>query len=392
VYLCRSLKEIAFRYFSSSAKVRFCCAVCKPSSAEAASGRYFSFPHNHEAGFGQESGVHPQACFIHRFLTCLLFALLFFPAGCREEMSLRNNPFANREIASVDGVPITFREAESRRAHLFSNPSSIRSLETNAALREQYLYVIRQMVEEILITRFMERQGKDLSEGELEEEENLIRGDYPPGTFEQMLMDEGINLVQWRQQLRRMILVRKYIATEIRPRVIPAPEAIQEYYNSHSGEFVIPEQWHFLQISGTDKAEVEAARKALLADKNATKAQRLHLVTIREVQTGSDMLPEDIRRDLAKLAPWETTWVASPEKGFSVLVFLDKTPQAPLDAARVTARVEQILTENSLAEAYGEMVARLVKKAKVRIADVLLLPDKEEGTGTLRRGGESGAN
>jgi hypothetical protein len=327
----------------------------------------------------------------YRLFLFLLPFLLVLAGGCREEKILPNT-LLSREIASVDGVPITFREAESRRARLFSGPSGQITHETNERLREQYLHVIRQIAEEILVSRFMEAKGADLAAGELEAEEELIRGDYPPGAFEQMLLEEGINLDLWRGQLRRMLLVRKYIAAEVRPQVLPTPEAIQEYFNNHSEEFVIPEQWHFFQISGLDRTAVESARKAFLASKNATSVQKLHRVIIHEVRAGADMLPRELSKELAALSVWSATQVKPQEQGFSSLVLLEKTPQTPLDAASVTARIEQILTEDTLAAAYGQRVEKLMLKAKVRIADALLRPgDKTTEKADPSGGGPSGS-
>jgi hypothetical protein len=317
--------------------------------------------------------LNVRAITIRRFPLFLFPLFLLLLGGCREEKTLPDT-LLSREVASVDGSPITFREAESRRARLFSGFSVQAAQETNALLREQYLYVISQIVDEMLIARFMEDKGAGLADGELEAEEAIIRDDYPPGAFERMLLEEGINLDLWRGQLRRMLLVRKFVAAEVRAQVMPTPEAIQEYYNHHSGEFIAPEQWHFFQISGLDKAEVEAARKIFLANRNATAVQKLHMVTIREVRAKGDMLPKNLGEELANLAVWDATSVKPYERGFSSVVLLGKTPQTPLDAASVTTRIEQILTEDTQAAVYGQMADKLRQKAKVRIADVLLRP------------------
>jgi hypothetical protein len=158
---------------------------------------------------------------------------------------------------------------------------------------------------------------------------------------------------------------------------MPAPEEIQKYYNSHSEEFIIPEQWHFFQIFGLDKSEVESARQTFLMNKNATDVQKRHMVTIREIRTGGDMLPQNLQKELAPLAVWTATPVKAYEQGFSCVVLLGKTPPTPLDAASVTARIEQILTENTLAAAYRQRVEKLMHKAEVRIADTLLQPAEE---------------
>lgn len=299
--------------------------------------------------------------------------LLLFLWGCLDDDARQLD-----EVASVNGQSITFREVEARRARLFSGISARVVTDNDEELRRQYLYVLRQMIEEKVICQYMEKKGLDLELGSLEAEEERIRGDYPPGAFEQMLLEEGINLDSWRADLRRTLLVRKYVDTVLQPEIVPTPEEIQEYYNTHAEEFIIPEQWRFIQISGLDKKEVESARNVFLAGKNATDVQQRFMVTVHDVQIPSAMLPEAFRKELGTLPPWSPVPVKLYEKEFLALILLEKTPQAALDAATVAARVERILTEDKLAGAYTQAVNKLVSKAQVYVAEQLLAPADEK--------------
>lgn len=304
---------------------------------------------------------------MHGLLRLLPFLLLLPLWGCLET----SQPYGD-EVAFVNGQSITFREMETRRARLFSGLSAQVKTLDDEALRRQYLYVVNQIIEEMVICQYMEKKGFNLEPGEVEAEEERIRRDYPDGAFEQMLLEEDINLDTWRDELHRGLMVRKYINAILWPEVIPSPEEMLLYYNEHKAEFIIPEQWHFIQISGVDKKEVEAARDALLSSKDAETVQKRFMVTIHDIQTASEMLPEDFRRQLAKLTPWSKSPVSAHEKEFRTWILLEKIPQAPLDAASITARVERILSEDKLAQAYTQAVDKLVSKAKVRIADSLL--------------------
>lgn len=299
-----------------------------------------------------------------RLLPLLLLLLL---PGCLETYGRYEG-----EVASVNGQSITFREIETRRARLFSGLSAQVKPLDDEILRTQYLYVLSQIIEELVVCQYMEKKGFSLDPGEPEAEEERIRRDYPEGAFEQMLLEEDINLDTWRDELYRSLMVKKYINTVLRPEIMPSPEEMLWYYNEHKAEFMIPEQWHFIQISGMDKQEVEFARDALISSKDPETVQKRFMVTIHDIKTASEMLPEDFRRQLAKLSPWSKSPVSTHEKEFRTWILLDKIPQMPLDAASITARVERVLSEDKLAQAYTQAVNKLVSKARVHIADGLL--------------------
>ena len=310
---------------------------------------------------------------LSRLLPLLLLLILW---GCLKDAKLPE------EIASVNDEPITLREAEARRSRLFSGLSAQALPEDDETLRAQYIYVVRQLVEETVICQYMEKKGLNLEPGELEAEEARIRNDYPAGAFEQMRLEEGLDVDLWRAGLRRSLLVRKYVNTVLRSEIQPAPEKIIEYYNSHADEFIVPEQWHFIQISGLDRKEVESARNAFLAAKNATDVQKRFMVAVNDVQAGADMLPEAFRKELAGLTPWGQAPVKPYEKEFRALVLLENIPQQQLDPTTATERVERILMEDALADAYAQSVSRLVSKAKVRVADALLYPSADSDAAT----------
>lgn len=293
------------------------------------------------------------------------------------------------EMATVNGQSIFLREAEYRRIRLFGGPSSTAESLSQETLRQQYSYVLRQMVEELVVCQFMESKGMPLEEGVLEAEEQRIKDDYPPGGFEEMLLEQGVSLDIWRENLRRQLLVRQFITQVIRPEIPLSPSQVQEYYSTHSSEFVIPEQWHFIQITGPDKKEVERARAELLSGKNATAVQKTFLVSMHDIRMGADRLPEGVLRDLGGLSAWKASPVRSYENEYRTFVLLEKTPPGVLDVASTYNRVEQVLIEDEVQRAYGEWLGKHLPKADIRLAAVLIpskIPAAEEKSGA---GGES---
>ncbi len=276
------------------------------------------------------------------------------------------------EVASVNGQGVYFSELESRRSRLFDALSPDEPPAIEAALQEQYRYALQGIIDELLICQYMGRNKLDLAPDALAAEEALIRADYPEGGFDQMLLEEGISLDLWRESLRRGLLVRKFQAEVLRPEITISPDEVNAYYKAHAGEFLIPEQWHFMQISGIDKKEVEQARDSFIQTRNATAVQLSRPVSIHDIRAAIDRLPEAVSGELARLMPWKAAPVKPFEKEFRVFVLLEKTPATELGTEEIYRRVEQAIAEEKLQSVYVRWMEKQRAKAAIRIAPELM--------------------
>ena len=317
----------------------------------------------------------------------LILVCVFSITACREQNTMTG------AAATVDGQTITFRDLEARRSVLFSGRSPRSVSFDDTELRRQYRYILGQMIEELLICQYMENNGLTLEEGQLAAEEKRIRNDYPPGAFEAMLLELAVDEDRWREGIYRRLMVEQFIAHVLRPEISISAEEVQAYYREHSAEFVIPEQWHFLQLAGNDKSEVEKAAKRLVAGKNAALVQKEFLVTIHDIKMGADMLPQDLLDDLSPLQPWQSSPVRSVDDGFRVFVFVEKTPSAMLDAAEMSKRVEQALAEEKARSVYEKWIQKHLRKADIRLAPPLAdASSTREVLGAVRDRTASSAN
>jgi hypothetical protein len=276
------------------------------------------------------------------------------------------------DVASVNGQSISLREVEARRVSLFARRSPGDSDPDDAALQVQYRHVVRQIVEEIVVCQYMRDKGFKLSPEALEAEEERIRDDYPKGEFEQMLLEEGVNEDIWRQGIRRRLIMEQFITQELRPQISITTAEVEQYYRSRSQDFVIPEQWHFLQIMGMDGREVEAARERLIRGGNPVAAQREFLVTIHDIRMAKELLPESLSRELEALAPGQGTKVKAHEEMFRAFVMVEKLPPAPLDAATISQRVEQAIAEEKMRAVYARWIEDRMARTDIRVASELL--------------------
>jgi len=301
------------------------------------------------------------------FCIALIILGLFLPA-CREQ----NN--ATGTAATVNGEPITFRSLEARRSVLFSGRSPRAAGFDDVTLQRQYRYVLGQMIEELVISQYMKKNGLTLEAGQVEAEEKRIRDDYPPGAFEAMLLERAIDEERWREGIYRRMMVEQFIAQVLRPEISITADEVQQYYREHSADFVIPEQWHFMQIVGTDKREVEKAGNNLVLGKNATAAQQEYPVTIHDINMGADMLPKELLDDLSLLRPWQASQARTVDDAFRLFVLVEKTPSSMLDAAEMSKRVEQALADEKVGAVYAQWMQNRLRKADIRIAPALKTP------------------
>lgn len=301
-------------------------------------------------------------------LSALFFLLLCLPAlwSCEDTRPVPG------VVASVNGHNIFFREVEARRISQFSGRSPEAPPWTEAELRAQYRYVTNQLIEELVICQYMERKKFVLEPGLLDAEEKRIRDDYPENAFDQTLAEEGINLEDWRELLRRRLVISQFLLQVLRPEISITAEEVQQYFTEHNADFLVPEQWHFMQISALDKKTVEKARDSFVAGKNATAVQKEFLVSMHDIRMDKDRLPDDLSKGLAPLAPWKSSPVSAVGPEFRVLVLIEKTPAAMLEAAEIANRVERVLAEEKMRPLYAAWIKKRLAGADIRLAPALL--------------------
>ncbi|MDL2266720.1 hypothetical protein LJC46_01875, partial [Desulfovibrio sp. OttesenSCG-928-G15] len=219
-------------------------------------------------------------------------SLVFVLISCLPLVACREEAIAPGVVATVNGEPVFFREMEARRVNYFSGFASDTQGVEDALLQEQYRYVLGRIIAEEIVWQYMDGKGVTLAKEELLEEEQKILSDYPEGAFENMIMEEAVTLGFWRKGIARRLMVDKFIMQILRPEISITADEVQQYYRAHKEEFVIPEQWHFIQILGKDLKEVEQASKHLAEGKNATATQKEFLVTIHDICLSVDMLPQ----------------------------------------------------------------------------------------------------
>ena len=303
------------------------------------------------------------------YLLCLMsFGLSWLLGGCGEA------DVTPGWVATVNGEGISFQEAEAKRISLFSRRTPESALPDEETLQKQYQYVISSLVEERIICQFMQKKGFRLDPALLEREEFETRKDYPEGTFARVFLEEGISQDIWRGGVRRRLIVEQFIRQELRPEINISAEEVEKYIAEHSKDFIIPEQWHFLQITGLDQKESEKAQAAVLESKDATAAQKEFLVSINDISIARDQLPDEVQKALEGLSPWQGSATAEHDEQFRNFILVEVVPERLLDPASISKRVEQVLIEKKLKGIYAEWLNKNLGDYKISLAPALFRP------------------
>jgi parvulin-like peptidyl-prolyl isomerase len=98
---------------------------------------------------------------------------------------------------------------------------------------ETILTFLNQMIEERLLLARGAELGIVIDEEALEAAIDAVRADYPDDTFEETLLENAVSFNQWREQLRRRLLLEKVVNQELEEKVEISPEDVAAYYAQH---------------------------------------------------------------------------------------------------------------------------------------------------------------
>ncbi|MFW5837483.1 MAG: SurA N-terminal domain-containing protein, partial [Desulfovibrionaceae bacterium] len=178
-------------------------------------------------------------------LAALFLAAAMALAGCESSQQ------APGVVARVNGRPIMLRQLEFKYdlKHMDSVSDPVPSVEE---LRQEYGEILGDLIVKELVFQALEERGLSVTAEELEQAEQIVRADYPDGAFEQVLVEEYIDLTAWREQLRYRLALDKLFRQVLRPRIKLDYKMAEDYYRKHIHDFHQPERWTLFVLTGPD--------------------------------------------------------------------------------------------------------------------------------------------
>ncbi len=307
------------------------------------------------------------------FAPCLRhLAVLIMVSLCLVSVPACTDNIWRGQVATVNGEPITLDQVRALRNSTHFD-STFLPLDDLEAMREQYGDALTNLVAVALVKQHLARKNMSVTPEEVTAEEHSIRADYPPGTFEGVLVSEGIDLETWRFLLRNHLSVQRFLDNILRPDITITPEEADAYLKTHPSEFVRPPWVYFFLVTGEGKEAVEASAKELDALGDPVLAQERHPETlIRTVRLDTNRLSPALAQTVSRLHPGDLSPVIVMNGEFHQILLLETLPQRQAEPDEAYFQIEELLVAQKLQAAYNDWVKRRIQKAMIKISKHLL--------------------
>ncbi|MDK2956078.1 MAG: hypothetical protein PWQ57_1574 [Desulfovibrionales bacterium] len=318
-------------------------------------------------------------CFAACFAALALAVVL---AGCEAA------PQEPGVVARVNGRPIKLRQLEFKYDlnHMDALSGPVPTVED---LRSEYGEILGGLIVQELVVQALEKRAMSVTSEEAAQAEQEIRADYPNGAFEQVLIEEYIDLDAWRKQLRYRLALKKLFRQVLRPRIKLDYKEAEQYYQDHLSEFQVPERWELFVLTGPDPQEVEAAcGMDDPADNRGSLAEKYPGATPRSITIQKDKLPDAWRTALKDAKIGRPSKIISGNGGFECLMLQHVFPARTLDAMEAYPQVESILIDNKLQAAFDQWLGEALSTAHIEVSDQLLEREPAEHSKGSDRSGE----
>jgi hypothetical protein len=274
-------------------------------------------------------------------------------------------------VARVNGEPVYLSEIRADHDLHYMNWSSANDFNVQS-LGEEYGTVLANIVLQRLINQTLAGEQLAVSDEDVAGEERLIRADYPDAeSFEQTLIEEYVDLEQWRKQVRSRLGSQRFLKEFLRPQVSVSYEDARDYYWKHRNDFLIPERFVFTVFQGKNREALFAATSQYRQGKNATLKESSSAVEIHEMDVPGPHLTASWYEHLVNLAPGDTTEVILDPNKMTVLLLHERLPQSFLSPSAAYPLVEQRLVEEGLQRAFDAWLTQTLSHAKIEITGLL---------------------
>ncbi|MFW6324553.1 MAG: SurA N-terminal domain-containing protein, partial [Desulfovibrionales bacterium] len=275
-------------------------------------------------------------------------------------------------VARVNGQAISLSELEAR--YDLAQLDGMDELPPSVSkLREDYGQLLGNLIIQELIHQELKKKGLSISDDELENAEKEIREDYPDDVFEQVLIEECIDIDFWRSQLRNRMATERFFNDVLRPRITIQFSEAKQYFNTHIEDFYLPARVEFMVFHGSERDSLEKKVKKYMKNPESIQTpQETGKIQVHQLKMREDRLPPSWHMALKNLDPGQKGMVLADSSGFQTFFVLDKYPGKFLDPSAAYPLVERILVEQKLNSLFDEWLTSALEQADIQVSVHLL--------------------
>ncbi|SDL20247.1 SurA N-terminal domain-containing protein [Maridesulfovibrio ferrireducens] len=301
----------------------------------------------------------------------LLMLTSLFVFGCKNK---KEEPGI---VARVNGKPVYLSQLDYK--YDLMHDGSAGFIPSVSQVRSEYGQILGDIIVQELVSQELEEQNIPVSDKELKEAEDEVRSDYPENAFEQILIEEYIDLNSWRSQLKYQLAMDKFFSQILRPEIKIDYKEAEEYYRTHLSDFYMQAGFKFIMIKGFSRdlvtKGVEQFRKGVSPEEISN---NLKQVTVREIWVRNGQLPTTWEPFVQELDPGKASPVITQEKEFICLILKEKKDATLLTPLQAYPAVEKVLLERKLDDKFELWLKNKLANSNIKISKELLPQQKTE--------------
>nr|WP_320169694.1 SurA N-terminal domain-containing protein [Maridesulfovibrio sp.] len=282
-------------------------------------------------------------------------------------------------VARVNGRPVYLSQLDYK--YDLKHDGSEGYVPSVSQVRSEYGQMLGDLIVQELVSQELEKRGMPVSQAELKAAEDEVRSDYPDDSFEQILIEEYIDINAWRSQLKYQLAMEKFYREILRPEIKIDYKEAEDYYRTHISEFYQPAGCRFVMVKGLSGDLVlkgsELYRQGVSP---AEISEKLRQVSVREVWIRDGQIPSAWKNFVDKLEPGEASQIISQGNEVLCLILKEKKPATLLTPLQAYPKVEKVLLEKKLKSRFEKWLDSELAAARIEISkDLLPEADKKHG-------------
>jgi peptidyl-prolyl cis-trans isomerase C len=286
----------------------------------------------------------------HLRIFSLLLCLCGLVAGCSSEPVVEALPalivINDQEITKADFL-VEFEQSLQKDQQL----SGIEREE----LQRSFLV---QLIDRELIHGEARRLNIALTDADVEVALQGYREDYPGSSFEEMLVERGLTLEAWREELKESLIMEKLLEQAVYSMVSVSDEEVAAYFKANRDQFDRPEQVRARQIVVADEAEGQEVLGILRQERSFAEVAAEYSLS-PDAEQGGDLgffsrgeMPPEFDAIVFDLPVKRLSDLVKSEYGYHIFLFEEKRKAKRLNKKEASDEIRAILEGRKKEEVY----------------------------------------
>ena len=306
----------------------------------------------------------------------LLMGVTFYLSGFVYSENFVKAEIVDKIVAIVNDDIVTLVDVQKGAAPYIKNitASGYSQEKQDEMIKNVNEDILNSMIERTLTRQEAERYGIVISEEEIDNAVESIkaRKSLTQKEFEEALGYEGMNIVEFRENIKKQILQAKIINVAVKSKVVITESDIKRYYSANDQKYAGKQKHHLRNILMEDMEKISQIKQRL--DENQSfiiLAKQFSMAS--NASDGGDLglfditnFSKEIKDSISKLSKGQYTDVISTAQGFQIFYLQDIVLEGKQPYEQASKEIQEILYQQQVEETFKTWLEILKKNAHIK--------------------------